>query len=169
VFRPHHVYGEYQNIADRYRNVVGIFMNQTLRGEPMTVFGDGLQTRAFSYIDDVAPVIARAPLVPAAQNEVFNIGADRPCSALELAHAIAQAFDVPPDVVHLDPRNEVKHAYSSHDKLRRVFPELPEPVPLAEGVRRMAEWVKRVGARAPVEFEAIEVTKNLPPSWAKRA
>jgi hypothetical protein len=63
----------------------------------------------------------------------------------------------------------VKHAYSSHENLRRVFPELPEPTALAEGIRRMAEWVKRVGARAPVEFEAIEVTKNLPPSWAKTA
>lgn len=169
VFRPHNVYGEYQNIADRYRNVVGIFMNQTLRGEPMTVFGDGLQTRAFSYIDDVAPVIARAPLVPAAYGEVFNIGADRPCSALELAHEIARSFGADPKIVHLDPRNEVKHAYSSHDKLRRVFPELAQPVPLAEGIRRMAAWVKGTGPRPPVEFEDIEVTRNLPPSWARRA
>ena len=163
------MYGEYQNIGDRYRNVVGIFMNQILRGEPMTVFGDGLQTRAFSYIDDVAPIIARAPLVPASYNQVFNIGADKPCSVLELANEIARSFGTKPNIVHLDPRNEVKHAYSSHDKLRRVFPELTQPVPLAEGVRRMAEWVKRAGPRPPVEFENIEVLKNLPPSWARRA
>lgn len=169
VFRPHNVYGEYQNIADRYRNVVGIFMNQTLRGEPMTIFGDGLQTRAFSYIDDVAPIIARAPYVPAAYNQVFNIGADRPCSALELAQEIARSFGTAPNIVHLDPRNEVKHAYSSHDKLRGVFPELTQPIPLTEGIRRMADWVKRAGPRPPVEFENIEVTKNLPPSWAKRS
>ena len=68
IFRPHNVYGERQNIADRYRNVIGIFMNQVLQGQPMTVFGDGLQTRAFSHVDDVAPLIARAPLVPAARN-----------------------------------------------------------------------------------------------------
>jgi UDP-glucose 4-epimerase len=169
VFRPHNVYGEFQNIADRYRNVVGIFMNQTLRGEPLSVFGDGLQTRAFSYVDDVAPIIARAPLVPAAYGEVFNIGADRPCTVLELAHEIAHAFGTPPNLRHLDPRNEVVHAYSSHDKLRRAFPDLPAPIPLAEGVRRMAEWVKRSGPRPPVEFENIEVTRNLPPSWAKKS
>ena|SRR5215472_15135933 len=169
IFRPHNVYGEYQNIADRYRNVVGIFMNQTLRGEPMTVFGDGHQTRAFSYIDDVAPVIARAPLVPAAHNGVYNIGADRPCSALELAHEVARAFGVEPRITHLDPRNEVKHAYSSHEKLRRVYPELPPPTPLAEGIRRMAGWVKSVGARPPIEYEGIEILRNLPPSWARRA
>src|SRR5690606_24729495 len=55
VFRPHNVYGEHQNIGDRYRNVIGIFMNQIMQGKPLTVFGDGQQTRAFSYIDDVAP------------------------------------------------------------------------------------------------------------------
>src|SRR5437867_11048966 len=71
VFRPHNVYGERQNTADRYRNVVGIFMNQVLHGQPMTVFGEGTQTRAFSHVDDVAPLIARAPLVPAAINQVF--------------------------------------------------------------------------------------------------
>jgi UDP-glucose 4-epimerase len=72
-------------------------------------------------------------------------------------------------VRHLDPRNEVVHAFSSHEKLRSTFPELGAAVPLAEGVRRMAQWVKSCGPRQPVEFENIEVTRNLPPSWAKRA
>ena len=58
VFRPHNVYGEHQNIGDRYRNVIGIFMNQIMQGLPMTMFGDGSQTRAFTHIDDVAPIIA---------------------------------------------------------------------------------------------------------------
>ena len=61
VFRPHNVYGERQNIADRYRNVIGIFMNNVLQEKPMPVFGDGLQTRAFSHVVDVAPVISRSP------------------------------------------------------------------------------------------------------------
>ena len=59
VFRPHNVYGEYQNIGDRYRNVIGIFMNQLALGQPLTIFGDGQQQRAFSYIDDVVwPMVA---------------------------------------------------------------------------------------------------------------
>ena len=78
IFRPHNVYGENQNIGDRYRNVIGIFMNQIMQGQPMTIFGDGSQTRAFSYIDDVAPIIARSVDVPAAYNQVFNVGADQP-------------------------------------------------------------------------------------------
>ena len=58
IFRPHNVYGERQNIGDPYRNVVGIFMNQIMQGKELTIFGDGLQTRAFSHVDDVAPIIA---------------------------------------------------------------------------------------------------------------
>lgn len=167
TFRPHNVYGERQNIADRYRNVIGIFMNQVLLGEPMSVFGDGLQTRAFSHVDDVAPLIARAPLVPAAKNEVFNVGADVPYTILELAEAVAAAFGVSARVNHLPARNEVVHAFSDHTKARRVFAP-PAAVGLTEGIRRMAEWVRAHGPQRPVEFENIEVAKNLPASWRKR-
>src|ERR1700746_1577288 len=85
VFRPHNVYGERQNIGDRYRNVVGIFMNQILQGKPMTIFGDGEQRRAFSHISDVAPIIARCIERRPAYNRVFNIGADVPYSVNVLA------------------------------------------------------------------------------------
>src|SRR3954453_844799 len=94
VFRPHNVYGERQNIADRYRNVIGIFMNNLLEGRAMPVFGDGQQTRALSHVVDVAPVIARAPLVEASRNEVYNIGPDQPYTIVELAQEIGAAFDV---------------------------------------------------------------------------
>ena len=96
IFRPHNVYGPRQNIGDRYRNVVGIFMNQILQDQPMTIFGDGTQTRAFSYIDDVAPVMAAAIDVPRAWNQVFNVGADRPWPLNELAARVAAAMGVAP-------------------------------------------------------------------------
>lgn len=88
IFRPHNVYGERQNIGDRYRNVVGIFMNQILQGKPMSIFGDGEQTRAFSYIKDVAPVLAAACETEAAYNQIFNIGADQPYTVNQLAEAV---------------------------------------------------------------------------------
>ena len=72
IFRPHNVYGERQNLGDRYRNVVGIFMNQLMQGEDLTIFGDGEQTRSFSYIGDVAPIIARSVEVESAYNETFK-------------------------------------------------------------------------------------------------
>lgn len=167
VFRPHNVYGERQNVADRYRNVIGIFMNQVMRDEPMTVFGDGLQTRAFSHVDDVAPVIARSPLVPAARQQVFNVGADRPYSVLELAREVASAFGMEPCVRHLPARNEVVHAFASHEKVRSVFAP-PDPVPLRDGITRMARWAKARGSFTPVTFGDIEVARGLPPSWASK-
>jgi UDP-glucose 4-epimerase len=164
VFRPHNVYGERQNIADRYRNVIGIFMNQVLSHQPMTVFGDGLQTRAFSHVDDVAPVIARAPLVREAYQQVFNVGADQPYSVLELAGEVARAFGVEPRIQHLEARNEVVDAFASHEKVQRVFAPGP-PVGLREGIGRMVAWVKARGPQRPVSFGRIEVDKNMPPSW----
>jgi UDP-glucose 4-epimerase len=166
VFRPHNVYGERQNIGDRYRNVVGIFMNQLLRGEPLTVFGDGTQERAFTHIDDVAPVIAGSVNFPAARNQIFNVGADQPHTVNDLAHIIADAMGVKCELIHLDPRNEVKIAFADHSKAQRMFGQ-PRQKSLQEGVCAMAAWVKIHGARESSVFEGIEILKNLPPSWAK--
>ncbi len=164
IFRPHNVYGERQNIGDKYRNVVGIFMNQILQDQPMTVFGDGSQTRAFSYIGDVAPVMAEAIGVPDAYNQIFNVGADQPYSVYELACTVARAMGTEPEIRHMPPRNEVVNAYSSHDKVRRVFGERKLHI-LEEGLSRMAEWVKLHGARKSQEFKDIEVSKNFPKAW----
>jgi UDP-glucose 4-epimerase len=165
VFRPHNVYGERQNIGDRYRNVVGIFINQALRGEPFTIFGDGEQTRAFSHISDVAPIIARSVELPSAFNEVFNVGADVPCSVNDVARAVANAMDVPLRVTRLEPRHEVVHAYSSHAKVRKHFEGLPAALPLDEGIARMCAWARRHGARTSQPFAAVEVMRNMPPAW----
>jgi UDP-glucose 4-epimerase len=166
VFRPHNVYGEFQNIGDRYRNVIGIFMNQILQGLPMTIFGDGKQTRAFSYIDDVAPVIAASIARPESYNQVFNVGADKPYSVNELATVVAKAMGASTQIKHLEARNEVVHAYSAHDKVRKHFGDLIKNVTLEDGVARMAAWAKKAGARQGKPFEGIEIRKNLPPSWA---
>jgi UDP-glucose 4-epimerase len=168
VFRPHNVYGERQNIGDRYRNVVVIFMNQLLRGEPMTIFGDGTQQRAFTHIDDVAPIIAASVDFPGARNQIFNVGADVPHTVNELAEVVAGAIGKPCKVNHLDPRNEVKIAFSDHSKAERAFGKRTK-TPLSEGVRAMAAWVREHGARESNIFEGIEVLRNMPPSWAKVA
>jgi UDP-glucose 4-epimerase len=165
IFRPHNVYGENQNIGDRYRNVIGIFMNQIMQKEPMTIFGDGKQTRAFSYIDDVAPVIAASISRPDAYNQVFNVGADKPFSVNELAEVVAKEMGVEPKIKYLDARNEVVDAYSSHDKVKKSFGDLIHNVPLEEGVAKMAAWANKAGSRQGQTFKGIEVRKNMPPSW----
>lgn len=169
VFRPHNVYGERQNIADRYRNVIGIFMNQAMHGEPMSVFGDGLQTRAFSYISDVAPIIAAAPERPAAYQRVINVGADRPYTIIEMAQTVARAMAVDQTVQHLEARHEVKHAWTSHDVCESLFGDLRTNVSLVEGIGRMAEWAKSAGRREPSRFEQIEISRGLYSFWRQEA
>jgi len=168
IFRPHNVYGERQNIGDRYRNVVGIFMNQLMKDEPMSIFGDGEQQRAFTHISDVAPIIASCVDVPGARNQLFNVGADVPHTVNYLAEIVAAAMGKPCDVVHLDPRNEVKIAFSDHSRAENTFGNR-EKVSLQTGIEKMAEWVRLHGSRESNVFEEIEISRNLPPSWARVA
>ena len=164
VFRPHNVYGENQNIGDKYRNVIGIFMNQIMQGKQLTIFGDGEQTRAFSYIDDVAIPIAKSVNIKEAYNQVFNIGADKPYTVNELAKVVSAQFGVEPNIKYLSARNEVMHAYSDHTKAHGVF-GAPTGIDLKEGIARMADWAKKVGARQSQEFDNIEITEKLPDGW----
>lgn len=164
IFRPHNVYGEFQNIGDRYRNVVGIFMNQLMQGKSLTVFGDGSQTRAFSYIGDIAPVMANCVNVPAAMNQVFNIGADQDFSVNELAKETMKAIGIEGELRHLEARNEVLHAHADHSKIKSIFGE-GTVTSLSEGLARMAAWAKKAGVRKSKRFGEIEILEKLPPVW----
>jgi len=164
IFRPHNVYGEKQNIGDKYRNVIGIFMNQIMQGQALTVFGDGQQQRAFSYIGDIAPIIALSGFKQEAYGQIFNIGADEPFTVNLLAKTIMAAMgrDVP--INYLPARNEVKIAYSDHEKAKKTF-GFKTSISLEEGIKKMAAWAKKYGPRESQKFGNIEIEKNLPPSW----
>ena len=164
VFRPHNVYGERQNIGDRYRNVIGIFMNQIMKGKPSTIFGDGTQTSAFTYIKDVGPVIAHSIFVKEAYNQILNIGADRPIPVDELAREVSKAMGVKPKVRYVEEREEVKHAYCSHEKVNEIL-NFKAKYSLPEGLRIMAVWAKKHGSRKSKRFKHIEIRKNLPRVW----
>ena len=164
IFRPHNVYGEYQNIGDRYRNVVGIFMNRIMQQQSLPVFGDGSQQRAFTYVADLVGPMVSAPFVEAAAAEVFNVGASQPVSVRELAVLVAEEFGVEPNLEFLDARNEVHMAWSEHTKSNQVF-GTHQDTPLRVGIQKMAAWAKSVGARSSSTFDSIEIEKELPASW----
>ena len=170
IFRPHNVFGPRQNISDPYRNVVGIFMKAARLGESMPVFGDGLQTRSFSYVNVVARVIADSPLVAGARNQTFNIGGDESMTVADLGRAIAEVMGVRPSLKFLPARQEVIYAHCDHARARAVFPEAhAEAISIREGLQRMAEFVKRQPVPPPTECPApIEIMDHLPPSWAAR-
>ncbi len=164
IFRPHNVYGSRQNIADKYRNVVGIFMNQVLNGNKLTIFGDGLQSRAFTHINDVAPYIAKCVNIKGSYNNTFNIGSDDATSIKELAEIVLRIMDSKENISYLEQRKEVVHAYSNHGKFKKVFnPEIN--ISLEDGLLEMSKWVIKNGAKKAVEFNEIEILKNLPKSW----
>jgi UDP-glucose 4-epimerase len=164
IFRPHNVYGENQNIADKYRNVIGIFMNQILKNESLTVFGDGKQKRAFSYIDDVAPIIAKSILNKNAYGEVFNIGGEIPYTINELIDVISNSMNITPKINYFPERKETKIAYSDHNKIKKYF-NITETTPLKIGIDKMAKWAYEFGCKSTKNFDNIEIPYNLPKSW----
>jgi len=164
VFRPHNVYGEKQNLNDRFRNVVGHFCRQLLQGEPLSVFGDGRHRRAFTYVGDIADILARAAETESAHQQVFNIGADQPVSVMELARLISDISGRNTGISHLPARLEVVDAFSSHEKLEKVFGAMKK-TSLRAGLEKT--WRGAMGEKLePFRLGLeIEVSKNLPPSW----
>lgn len=164
VFRPHNVYGEYQNLGDKYRNVVGIFMNLLMQDKPLTVFGDGSQTRAFTYVGDIGPIIADCVDKKECYGEVYNIGADKEYTVKELATEVMKAMEIDGELRYLEARNEVLHAHADHSKIKAIFGEYSK-TSLAEGLQKMADWAKQTGIKKSTKFENIEITEKLPPVW----
>jgi UDP-glucose 4-epimerase len=164
IFRPHNLYGPFQSMRDRYRNVVGIFLNQALSGQPLTIFGDGLQSRAFTYVEDVAPAMARSAWMDGARNATLNVGGDRESTVLDLARTVVAVTGQPLAIRHLPARNEVVHAHSDHSRFREVFGPAAD-TGLDEGIARTWAWAKTQGPAATPPFSAIELDKGLPPSW----
>ncbi len=167
IFRPHNVYGEHQHIGDRYRNVIGIFINQAMRGEPLGIFGDGSQTRAFSYVGDILQPLVECLHREAMHGEVYNLGADRQVSLRELARTVLEAFGGEGSVRLLPARHEAPQVCLDHAKIRALFPGLPQ-TPLDEGVRRMVQWARAIGPQEPTRFGAIEIERGLPEVWRER-
>jgi UDP-glucose 4-epimerase len=164
IFRPHNVYGERQNIGDPYRNVIGIFMNQIMQGKRLSIFGDGTQSRAFSYVRDIAPVIAQAHDNSKAYGQILNIGADKAFSLNWLAENVCKAMETKAEIDYLPARREVLHAYPTHAAVRKLF-DCPVETPFEEGLSRMAAWARKVGPRQGSAFSEIEIERGMPPSW----
>jgi len=176
IVRPHNVYGPRQNIADPYRNVIGIFINALLNHKPFYIYGDGEQRRAFTFIDDFTPYMMRAGFDERCAGEVINIG---PCDEVTINHladVVLGLFyggtDVPDDMqpVHLPQRPlEVRHAYCTDDKARRLL-GYRTTVSLEEGIGRMIEWAKGLGPQEPRYMdEGLELTtEQTPVTWTQR-
>ncbi len=175
IMRPHNVYGARQNIADPYRNVIGIFHNALLNGKNFYIYGDGEQHRAFTHIDDFTPYMAKAGFDPSTDGQIVNIG---PCDEVtinHLANLVLRLFydgQRVPDHVrpqHLPPRPmEVRDAYCTDDKARRLL-GYHSTVSLEDGVRHMIEWAKELGPQKPRYMDDLELTtEDTPITWTQK-
>ena len=164
VVRPHNVLGIYQNIWDKYRNVIGIFIRKALNGEPILVYGDGEQTRAFSDIKYYMEPFDK--LLTDYDGETFNIGADKYFSLNEVAEAVQKigkkyGYDVP--IEHGEPRHEVKHAYCDHTKAKSML-EFRDETNLEELIESVFVWAMKQPNRKVKKME-YEVTKDIYDYW----
>ena len=164
IVRPHNVLGIYQNIWDRYRNVIGIFIRKTLNGQPILVYGDGEQTRAFSDIKYYMKPFDK--LLTDCDNEIFNIGADKYFTLNEVAKTVQEigkkyGYEVP--IEHGEPRHEVKHAYCNHDKAKNLL-KFKDDTKLEELIESMFVWAMKQPNRKVKTME-YEITKDIYDYW----
>lgn len=164
ILRPHNVYGKKQNIWDRYRNVLGIWMYQKLNGEPLTIYGDGTQSRAFSYIEDSLPCIWKAAILPDASKQIINIGGRKRTTINEACDVLLKVFGSDTEVTHLEPRYEVKHAVPSFSKSVQLL-DYEENNDLYTGLTKMWEWAQQQPKRERFKWPFYEVEKGIYSYW----
>jgi UDP-glucose 4-epimerase len=165
IIRPHNVYGIKQNIWDKYRNVLGIWMYQYLNDQPITIFGDGEQTRAFSYIDDSLEPLWNAAVLPQASKEIINVGGIKEYSIKEAAEILKEVIGAK-EVVHLEGRHEVKHSIPTFQKSVDIL-GFEHKTDLKEGLTAMWEWVKQQPMKDRFVWDKYELEKGIYSFWKK--
>jgi UDP-glucose 4-epimerase len=164
IVRPHNVVGIYQNIWDRYRNVAGIFIRRVIAGEPILIYGDGEQTRAFSDIEFYMDPFKR--LIEDFDGETFNIGADKEWRICQLADLVCEAgrkHGYKPHALHVTPRHEVKHAHCDHAKAKELL-GFKDDTNLEATINQMLNWAMTQPKR-PQKKIPYEVTKGIYDYW----
>ena len=167
IVRPHNVVGIYQNIWDRYRNVIGIWIRKILNNEPVTIFGDGTQVRAFSDIKFYMEPFEKL-MSPRFNGETFNIGADKDFTineAADLLIEVASEFGYNAEKVHLEKRNEVHTAYCDHTKAQE-FLGFSDDTDLKSTMRKMFSWALEQPNREVKNMD-YEIEKNMYSFWKK--
>lgn len=165
IIRPHNVYGIKQNVWDRYRNVLGIWMYQYMNGEDMTIFGDGEQTRAFSFIDDTLEPMYKAGIQDNCSKEIINLGGTKFYSIKEANNILREVLGGG-NTVHLEPRHEVKDAHPTWEKSVELL-GFEDKTSLKEGLTKMWEWVQTQPQRDRFHWGNYEIEKGIYNYWKK--
>jgi UDP-glucose 4-epimerase len=165
IIRPHNCYGPRQNLSDPYRNCIGIWMNRILKDKHPLIYGDGEQTRAFSYVTDTTKSIAKC--INNADQQIINIGGKKPYSINEACQMVLDVTGSKLKAKHIPARQEVKYAYCTTAKSERLL-GYKDSVTFEEGLRRMWEWAKAKGSQPASYRIPLEITKGAPEVWRKK-
>jgi len=166
IFRAHNLYGPRQFLNDPFRNVLSIWMRQVLLGHEITIFGDGSQTRSFTYIDDVSTMIAKSPFVPGARNKIINAGSVKSVKLLDCIKSIGLVLGLTPQVKFLPVRRETNEVDPDHKLQLRIFGEQTF-TDINTGLQHMADWARTLDWASIGEAPHVppEVTNSMPASW----
>jgi UDP-glucose 4-epimerase len=165
IIRPHNVYGIKQNIWDKYRNVLGIWMYQHLNNKPMTIFGDGTQTRAFSFIDDLLEPLWNAAVKEEALKQIINLGGIEEISIKDASKILIDVIGEG-NVIHLEERHEVKHSIPTFQKSIDIL-GFEYKTPMNIGLKIMWEWAKKQPMRDQSIWSKYELDKGIYSFWKK--
>jgi len=163
IIRPHNVYGIKQNIWDKYRNVLGIWMCQYMNEEPMSIFGDGEQKRAFSFIDDTLELLWKSGIQENCSKQIINLGGTK-------FYTINEANKILRDVigngkkVYKEPRHEVKDAHSTWQKSVELL-GYEDKTTLYDGLKQMWDWAQKQPMRDRFVWGEYEIDKGIYEYW----
>jgi UDP-glucose 4-epimerase len=167
---PHNIVGPRQKFDDPFRNVMSIMANRNLRGKPAIIYGDGNQTRCFSYIADCINCLEKMALDPKVVGEIINIGPDDGTITIkELAVLVAKETGFEGEAIHMPDRpREVKHADCSADKARWLL-QYETKTTLEKSIQETVAYIKKKGPREfdysyPVEI----INEKTPKTWKDR-
>jgi len=163
IIRPHNVYGIKQNIWDKYRNVLGIWMYQHLNGQPMTIFGDGTQTRAFSFIDDSLEPLWKASFKPEASKQIINLGGIEEVSINEVSKILREVIGEG-EILYLEGRHEVKHSIPTFQKSIDIL-DFNYKTSMKDGLTIMWDWAKKQPMRERFIWPFYELDKGIYSFW----
>lgn len=165
IIRPHNVYGIKQNIWDKYRNVLGIWMYQHLNNEEMTIFGDGEQKRAFSYIDDCLESIWKSSYQENCSKQIINLGGTKFYTINEANHILKEVMNGG-ETIYKQKRHEVKDAHPTWQKSVDLL-GYQDKTNLYDGLSKMWEWAKIQPKRERFVWENYEINNGIYSFWEK--
>lgn len=147
VLRYFNVYGPRLDRADVGR-VISIFLSQLARGVPLTVIGDGEQTRCFTYVEDAVRATVAAGLVEEAAGRVINVGTDAEVSIRSLAELMIRLWGARCGITFVPQESVYGHSYEDIPRrvpdlrLMKAILGVTAEVPLEEGLRRTLDWFR---------------------------